>query len=271
MPGPRALLIIAGLATVTILVLPFHAVLLRLRHPARKATARLWHRIACRLMGLRVTVHGAAAGHGVLLVANHVSWLDILALGAVAPVSFVAKQEVRGWPVFGWLARLQECQFVSRETRLATGDQAGELAARLASGDTMVLFAEGTTSCGNFVQTFKSSLFGALGIGGEGERRVQPVAIAYVGVDGMPMGRRMRPLAAWPGDVELGPHLSRILREGRIDIRVVFGEVETAAAGADRKALARHMEGEVRAMVSQALRGRLAPSQGGAKPVKAAP
>lgn len=269
MPGPRALLIILGLAAFTLLLLPVHGLALALRHPLRKRTARLWHRVACRLMGLRVTVHGAPAGHGVLLVANHVSWLDILALGSCAAVSFIAKEEVRGWPVFGWLARLQESQFVRRDTRLATSAQAAELAGRLAAGDTMVLFAEGTTSCGNFVQPFKSSLFGALGIGGEGERRVQPVAIAYVGVDGMPMGRYFRPLAAWPGDVEMAPHLSRILREGRIDIHVTFGPVETVPAGADRKALARHMEGAVRAMVSQALRGRSAPSQDGAKPVKA--
>ncbi len=264
MPGPRGLLILLAIAVVTFVLLPVHWLALRADNPLHKRTARLWHKIACRLLGFRITVAGtapAAGKAGVLLVANHASWLDILVLGSVAEVSFIAKDDVKTWPVFGQLARLQDCLFVSREKRTEVATQTESLAARLERGDTMVLFPEGTTSCGNFVRPFKSALFGALAA--SGRHKVQPVAIAYVGVDGLPMGRYFRPLATWPGTLELAPHLSRILREGRLDIVVTFGATETVAPGFDRKALAGRMEEQVRAMMSDALLGRPASSQDG--------
>ena len=96
-----------------------------------------------------------------LLVANHTSWLDIPVLSAVAPVSFVAKKEVGGWPFVSSLARLQRSVFVDRARRTAVGETAGEILARLAQGDTIVLFAEGTSSDGNRVLPFMTSLFAA--------------------------------------------------------------------------------------------------------------
>jgi len=256
----RAVFVVILALAITALLLPVHMVAQWRRWPLRKSTAQTWHRWVARAMGLRIDMHGAPAladGHGVLLVANHVSWLDIVALGSVAPVSFIAKDEVRDWPVFGLLARLQDSVFVSRDVRASTRTQAETIARRLADGDTIVLFPEGTTSCGNFVYPFKSSLFGALGIGADNgaDATVQPVAIAYTGVDGVPMGRQSRPLAAWPGDIGIGPHLVRILREGRIDIHVGFGDPITVAPGTDRKRLAAETEIAVRQMMSALVRG----------------
>ncbi|WP_306117304.1 MULTISPECIES: lysophospholipid acyltransferase family protein [unclassified Roseitalea] len=274
----RAVLAAAAIATVTIALLPVHLVAQWRGMALRKRTARLWHRAAARALGLRILVHGtppAPGRPGVLIAANHVSWLDIVALGAVAEVSFIAKDEVRGWPFFGLLARLQDSVFIDRSVRSATGRQAATIGDRLARGDDLVLFAEGTTSCGNFVRPFKSALFGALGVGRRGDRRpmgqVVPAAIAYVGADGMPLGRFGRPLAAWPGDIAMAPHLWRVLREGRIDIAIAFGAPIGVDAATDRKALAATAEEQVRAMVSALLRGRAPASPTPQKTLERAP
>ena len=93
----------------------------------------LWHRLATRILGIRVHVHGAPAdARPLLLVANHVSWLDITVLGSVMELSFISKSEVASWPVFGLFAKLQRSVFVDREKRAKTGEVAGEIATRLA-------------------------------------------------------------------------------------------------------------------------------------------
>ena len=103
-----------------------------------------------------------AREHGVLLISNHVSWLDITVLSAVAPVSFVAKQEVASWPFVKWLAKLQRSVFVDRTRRSEVTDKANEILSRLEAGDHVVLFAEGTSSDGNSVVPFKTPLFAAV-------------------------------------------------------------------------------------------------------------
>jgi len=262
----RSARILLAVVLVTLALLPFHLLALALSLPMRKHIPVLWHRSVAWVFGIKIHVHGcrAQSPHGVMLAANHVSWLDILALGATGPVSFIAKDDVAAWPVFGWLAKWQETIFIARDRRASTRKQISAIGARLDDGDTLLLFPEGTTSDGNVVYPFKSAHFGAVGITGEaanGHPIVQPVAIAYTRWHGMPMGRFDRPLAAWPGDLELIPHLTHILRDGVLDVDVVFGAPTTIAPGADRKALTRQMEHEIRTMVSAALRGRLASSK----------
>ena len=123
----------------------------------------------------------------------------------------------------------------------------------------MVLFAEGTTSDGNRVLPFKTALFGAaqasLKRSRAGAVLVQPVSLAYTKANGMALGRYGRPLAAWPGDVELLPHLLAFLREGAVDAEIRFGEPIPFEAASDRKAVARRCEGEVARLLGRSLRG----------------
>jgi 1-acyl-sn-glycerol-3-phosphate acyltransferase len=230
----------AALASLVLIVLlPAHLVNVAVNRRSRMAVARYWQRFVCRLMGIRVTVTGApAADRPLLLLANHTSWLDIPILASVAPVSFIAKKEVAGWPVVGFLAKAQRSVFIDRERRHATGATADEVAGRLSSGDIMVLFAEGTSSDGNKVLPFRSALVGAaqMAIGDGGVATVQPVAIAYQKMLGLPLGRQHRPLVAWYGGTSLLPHLKRVLSEGGIDVQVVFGSAHRLSAGDDRKA-----------------------------------
>ncbi|MFG3757146.1 lysophospholipid acyltransferase family protein, partial [Klebsiella pneumoniae] len=97
-----------------------------------------------------------------LILSNHVSWLDIIVVTAVTPVVFVAKHEVASWPLFGWLAKLQRTIFIERERRQKTGAVAREMGDRLTGGDTVVLFAEGTSSDGNRILPFRSALIGSV-------------------------------------------------------------------------------------------------------------
>jgi lyso-ornithine lipid O-acyltransferase len=184
-------------------------------------------------------------------------------LTALAPVVFVAKREVASMPLFGRLARLQRSVFVDRERRLLTAATNAEIAARLAEGDPVVLFAEGTSSDGSRVLPFRSSLIGAAHAvlanvtdGGEKDAIVwiQPLSIAYVGLDGLPLGRPHRPCVAWYGDLDLLPHLAEVMRRGAIDVSVSWGEPVACGAATDRKALARSLEATVRRMTVSALR-----------------
>lgn len=259
----RLILVFSAFITLTLALLPVQMVALGFGLSVMRRLPRWWHRMMCGVIGLKVRPHGAMnPERPLLLVSNHVSWKDILVLGSVADVVFIAKSEVRTWPVLGWLARLQRSVFVEREERRKTGTQISDVSERLLAGDVVVLFAEGTTSDGNRVMPFKSSLFGAasaaLAIAPEGKVHIQPVSIAYVGIHGLPMGRYHRPVAAWPGDVALGPHLIRVIREGALEVDVVFGDAIVFDAQSDRKKTARHIEAQVRAGLSAALQGKLA-------------
>ncbi|OLP53383.1 acyl-phosphate glycerol 3-phosphate acyltransferase [Rhizobium rhizosphaerae] len=257
----RIALVLLTLVLVTALLLPAQLIFLWCDWPARRRLPRLWHRIACRLLGLKVHVHGRVeTERPLMLVSNHVSWKDILVLGAIADVVFVAKAEVRDWPVFGVLARLQSTIFVAREEKRRAGEQANEIGRRMAAGEIVVLFPEGTTSDGNRLLEIKSALFGAatsaLPASPTGIVHIQPVSIAYTRVHGMPMGRYHRPIAAWPGDVELVPHLLGVLREGAIDVEVDLAPALPYDAKSNRKTTSRMVEGAIRAMLTARLRGR---------------
>lgn len=257
------LVVIPPLALLTVALLPLQWLAVRLRLPWRRTIPVLYHRGVLRLLGVRVILSGAPApGRPLLVISNHVSWLDIPVLGSIFPLVFVAKQEVANWPLFGTFARLQRSVFVDRARRQKTGEVNAEIAARMAEGDPVVLFGEGTSSDGNRTLPFRSALIGAVEDavnGAAGKVAVQPVSIAYVRLDGLPMGRVLRPHVAWYGDMGMASHLMAVLRRSAIDVVVSFGPVLTAEAGADRKATARWAESAVRSMTAAALTGRLAP------------
>lgn len=224
---------------------------------------RLWHRMVVRLLGLRIHIHGIPTQQRPLLIAaNHVSWTDIMVLGASSDVHFISKAEVADWPLFGLLAKLQRTAFIDRSRPGSARKQVSTIAARLVNGEPMVLFAEGTTSDGNRLLPFKSSLFAAAQMAlettkeaGVGDTVVQPVAIAYTRLHGMPMGRRNRMKASWIGDQTLIPHLSHLLARGGIDVELHFGEPITFSPEISRKQIARNAENQVRSMLNIALTG----------------
>lgn len=260
--------ILALVGLVTLIGIPLQWLALKLKLPMRRHIPTLFHRIVLKLIGVRVRVVGAPAeGRPLLLLSNHCSWLDICVLGSLFPLFFVAKSEVAGWPVIGLLAALQRSVFVDRQKRSATGEVNREIAARLGQGDPVVLFAEGTSSDGNRVLPFRSALVGAVRDAFDGERhvQVQPMSVAYVRLQGVPMGRTHRHVAAWTGDLDLAPHLVEVLRHGALDVEIRFGTARPLDGAADRKRVTRECEDEVRRLVTQTLSG-LGPDGAAVKP-----
>jgi 1-acyl-sn-glycerol-3-phosphate acyltransferase len=252
----------AVLAFSTLLVVIVQPVLVVLRLPLARRSAMRWHRLFRHAAGLGLRRYGVPETRGpVLFVANHVSYLDIVALGSMLEGSFVAKAEVARWPVIGFLCRLQKTVFVERRAA-SVGAQIGVLHQRLDAGDNLILFPEGTSSDGNRVLPFKSALFRAAAAHCGGEPvRVQPVTIAYSRFDGLPMGRNLRPYFAWYGDMTLLRHLWTGLGMGRPGVDVVFHPSVTLGDFASHTELAQHCQMQTARSLSDALAGRLAGPQ----------
>ncbi|MEQ8442204.1 MAG: lysophospholipid acyltransferase family protein [Alphaproteobacteria bacterium] len=217
-----------------------------------------WHRVVLKITGIEVQVHGTPIrDRPVMFLPNHVSYLDIPVLGSLLPCSFVSKAEVRDWPAFGWLAVQQRTIFIKRDPRQAA-NQLQEMRERLEEGGCLVLFPEGTSSDGSRVLPFKSSLLQASTIEfpETGQIEVQPVSIAYTRLDGVPMGRALRPFFAWYGDMELAPHLIDLLGMGSLGVEVVFHDPIRLADTGDRKGLARLAWEKTSDGLADALRGR---------------
>ena len=186
--------VLAAFFALTVPLMPLQALLLRICSGGARAFPHWYHRQVCRLLGIRLHLDGAVArDRPVLLVSNHTSWLDIPVLSAVAPVSFVAKSEVGTWPFVSSLARLQRTVFVDRDGARRSGSPPTRSCERLAQGDTIVLFAEGTSSDGNRVLPFMTSLFAAAKpLAGEAgaapDAVVQTLSLVYTQLHGVPLG-----------------------------------------------------------------------------------
>jgi 1-acyl-sn-glycerol-3-phosphate acyltransferase len=250
----------AAILAVTLILLPFQVFAVACKLRGQRRISVLYHRILCGLLGVRITVRGMRAEQRpLLLVANHVSWLDVSVIAAIAPAVFVAKAEVAGWPLIGFLARLQRSVFVNRRRRHETGKVNDRIASRLIEGDAVVLFAEGTSSDGNRVLPFHTALLGAAGAvlaAAEhvGRVAIQPLSIAYVGLGGLPMGRRQRPVVAWYGNMEFLPHFVGVLKRGALDVVVTCGDPVAYDLNGNRKTITRVVERQVRQMTVAASR-----------------
>jgi lyso-ornithine lipid O-acyltransferase len=255
---PRALVRLVAYVLFTLPLMPVQALLLAAGSRLARHLPHHYHRIACRILGIEIETFGTVSPmQPTLFVANHVSYLDIEALSAVAQVCFVAKREVAGWPLFGWLARLQRTVFIDRRSNGVAEERDG-LALRLEEGESVVLFAEGTSGDGNRVKPFKSSLFSVAERAVHGRPLViQPVSVAYTRLDGMPIGRQWRPFFAWYGAMDLAPHLWSLLGLGRLTATLIFHPPVTLAEVGSRKALAAHCQRVIAAGLEAANSGRV--------------
>jgi len=213
---------------------------------ARSIWPQIFLAYAARCCGLRVRVEGAPLRGNVLFAANHVTWLDIVALGGATPTVFVARDDVEGWPGVGWAARLNDTIFVVRQARREVREQADALRGALGAGRAVTLFPEGTTEGGHEVLPFRPSLFASL-FPALPDIRVQPVAIDYgPASDG----------AAWVGDEGYGVNAKRILsRPGTIPVTLRFlAPIDPHQAG-DRKRLALQARDEIVAALGASAAG----------------
>lgn len=181
---------------------------------ARALERSLFQRVL-RGVGLSLEVRGQPAPlDGTLYIANHVSWADVALFGSFIDAQFVAKSEVGEWPIIGALARRLGPVFVSREQRHSVSAQADAIRQRLRAGEGVILFPEGTTSDGNDVLPFRTSLFAAA----DAARRVQPIAITYVALDGTPLTPKRLAEISWTGDEGLLANAAALARHATLGI-----------------------------------------------------
>jgi lyso-ornithine lipid O-acyltransferase len=238
---------LAGFLGLTVPLMPVQALFNATSPKLARRFPTLYHKILCRILGVRVHIEGEVPKSAALVVANHVSWLDIPVMSSVLNCSFVARHDMASWPLFGKMAKLQQTVLVDRKRRTDTGDVKAEMQARIARGDTLVLFPEGTSHDGINVLPFKSSFFAAAG-----DAQVVPVTLAYRGIRGLPMTRRERPYFAWYGNMDMAPHLWTAAQQGRLDVTLKFHPPLTEN---DRKSLARKAEAQVRGSLAALLQG----------------
>lgn len=171
-----------------------------------------WLRRLCHLLGLQIRVRGDIPNEPHLLVANHISWLDIPVLGSLMLTSFISKQEVRNWPLIGWLAA-RACTLFIRRGAGQTDQLKAQMQAKLDLGNQVLLFPEGTTGNGEEVGPFFPRL---LAIAQETGQPIQPVALRFS------QNGELSRAAPYIGDDILMPHLWRVLSQDSIEVEVCF-------------------------------------------------
>lgn len=191
-----------------------------------------WHRCVGRVLGLRLKVVGDFDAGAGLLVGNHISWLDVVALGGLAQVDFIAKSDMAGWPVLGFLAQKTDTLFLHRGDAGQTQSIAEQMAWRLRQGRRLMLFPEGTTTAGDRVLRFHPKLFQPARLAAT---RVQAVALRY--------GGDAATVAPFIGEDAFVPHLWRLLQLPRIDLQLQF--CPPLAAGIAPAELARAARAQV--------------------------
>ncbi len=204
-------------------------------------------RLSFVILGIRYQTIGTPMQGAGAVVSNHVSWLDIFALNARKRIYFVSKSEVAGWPGIGWLARATGTVFIKRD-RAEVGSQIAVFRTRLAAGHKLLFFPEGTSTDGQQVLPFKPALFAAFFDPAlRNTLQMQAVTLRYAA----PAGADPR-FYGWWGDMDFGPHLLTTLATKRQGgITVIYHPPVKVSDFADRKALAKAMERQVRAGLAE--------------------
>ena len=216
----------------------------------------LFHKLLLWQLSIKVEIVGEIyqSKKSNLFISNHLSYLDIPILGSKFPVRFVAKSEVESWTFFGFLAKKGRSIFIKRN-KLDSFNQKNKLLDILSSGEKVFLFPEGTTSDGNRVLEFKSSAFASV----ENQNfTIQPIVVFYSDFNGIPINRWLRPMIAWYGDMDLKPHLFKLVGLKSIKAELIYLEPVNTQNFENRKDLSNHLENKIRKAYSSALSKKLA-------------
>ncbi|MET7143674.1 1-acyl-sn-glycerol-3-phosphate acyltransferase [Xanthomonas sp. PPL139] len=245
----RTVVRVAICVVASLLLIPPQWLLMRLtRGRGAFVLPRLWFGCLRRALGLRVEVVGVPRDTGgTLFVGNHVSHFDIVVLGSLLRARFIAKNDMERWPGMRHIGALAQTVFISRRRQDAAA-VAAAVAAQLRPDHDVVLFAEGTTSSGERVAPFKSSLFSLFLSAEPGARQwtLQPFTLEVRSVDGQPLAQGGdRDAYAFYGGMQAGAHVAHFLRLSGATIRVTFHAPIAVAPGSDRKALAAQLHGIV--------------------------
>ena len=256
----RLAALVLALAAFLVVFAPLRRLAQHLGSRLGAGTPVLFHRLLCTGLGVTVRRHGTLGVSGCrLIVANHVSWLDVPVMGSLAPMGFLAKKEI-GKPRFGReLVAMQGVVYVDRGRRGCIPGVNARMAETMREGLPVVLFAEATTGDGNRILRFRSSHFEAIRQAAIADPKIpaviQPVYLNYSRLCGLPMARFERPRVAWYGDMTFLPHFIRYAGGGGVTCDVYCGEPIHVTADMDRKTAARSTEAAVRRLAAEARAG----------------
>ncbi len=240
----KAILKLLLFAIVSIVIVTLQLIVLAFNNgPAAYIIPQQWHRILCFVFGIKIRITGEPYKNGqVIFVSNHISYLDILVLGTALRASFVAKKDIASWPVFGFLSKLQQTAFISR-SHIDAKKEKHALDTMLASGKSLIIFPEGTSTDGREVIPFKSSLFAiALRNENNSDIFIQPITLAMQSVDKHDVVTQDdRDLYAWHINMTtpLAEHLWRFAKSRGAEIHLYFHTPVDANEYTDRKILAK--------------------------------
>ncbi len=256
----RLLSLIVALAAFIIAFGPPRRAAQRFGLPFGRAIPVYFQRLLCAGLGVKVRRHGTlCSAPKRLIVANHVSWLDIPVMGSLGPMSFLAKKEVGDHPMGRQLVAMQGVVYVDRQRRTAIPAVNARMVEAMRAGAAVVLFPEATTGDGNRLLRFRSSHFEAIRLAAcsdnEGPTVIQPVYLHYSSIAGLPTARWQRPRIAWYGDMAFLPHFLQYFRGVGVTCDVYCGHPLRVLPDLDRKTAARLTEAAVRELSAKARSG----------------
>tara|TARA_B100000579_G_C22814136_1_gene846872 strand:+ start:834 stop:1610 length:777 start_codon:yes stop_codon:yes gene_type:complete len=207
-----------------------------------------FYKVIKNLAGIRVDIQGLKKqkkeSTGTLYIANHVSWFDILCLGSVLNARFIAKKEVASMGIFGFLAKLSNTFFIDNSNKGMIYEYNNFIKEKLLNGESLILFPEGTTSDGNSIRKFKSSLFECVN-SGEKAINVQPISICYVSKNNLPMGIYSRRMIAWVGETSMVNSMKEFLSSGSITVHLIFHPETSMKYFSNRKEISLFCEEQI--------------------------
>ena len=241
---------------VSVLLIALSSLLSKIIPPIEKWLPVFFHKMLLWLLSVEIEIvrESNQSRQCNLFISNHISYLDIPILGSKFPLRFVAKSEVKYWPLFGFFAKKGRSIFI-RRNKTDSFNQKNIILDVLSSGEKVFIFPEGTTSDGNRVLKFKSSSFSSV----ENQNfTIQPIVIIYSDLNGIPINRWLRPMIAWHGDMDLKPHLFKLVGLISIKTKLIYLEPVDTQNFENRKDLSNYLEDRIRKAYSSALSKKLA-------------
>ena len=224
----------------TLALLPFQFIIVFCIKNYTYVIPYFYHKICRRVFGIKIKTFGKVSiNFPILLISNHASYLDIIILGSLFKTSFVAKKEISKWPLFGILAKLQNTIFIDRRIS-SLKNQENKIMEHLSKKKNLVIFPEGTSSDGNKVLPFKSSLFNIFEKNLNAKISIQTITIVYKKINGIPMNRIERKNITWHSNMNLIPNMLNVLKKLSIEVEIIFNEEFIPNKEYDRKKLALH-------------------------------
>ena len=257
----RSILIIFCLTIFIIVSIPIQGFLNITNTKYKKRFPLFFYKSVKAIIGLHIikknldTSKDTGVSQGILYVANHVSWFDIICLGSILNARFIAKKEVASMGIFGFLSTLSNTVYIDNENKKRVVEYNKFINEKLKNGENFIIFPEGTTSDGNRVLEFKSSAFSSVE---NQDFTIQPIVIVYSDLNGIPINRWLRPMIAWYGDMDLKPHLLKLVGLMSIKVKLFYLEPVNTKNFNNRKCLSKYLEDKIRKVYSSTLSKKLA-------------